>query len=122
MRERPHRSVHGRAIIGVIALYALVFQAFLAVLAPALPRLDGGILCAEHVSPSGTPADDEQPCGHHACCTQVQAVQVPPPAQVASAVALRPPRAAPVPWRAAQTIRARAPPDQGTSPRGPPAA
>jgi hypothetical protein len=122
MREHPHRSVHGRAIIGVIALYALVFQAFLAALAPALPRLDGGILCAEHLTASGTPADDELPCGHHACCTQVQAAHFLPPAQVASATAIWPPRAAPVPWRAAATIRARAPPDQGTSPRGPPAA
>ncbi|KQQ29447.1 hypothetical protein ASF53_18670 [Methylobacterium sp. Leaf123] len=122
MRERPHRSVHGRAIIGVIALYALVFQAFLTVLAPTLPRFDGSVLCAEHLAPSGTPADDEPSCGHHACCTQVQAVHLLSPTQAASALAIWPPRAAPVPWRAAGTIRARAPPDQGTSPRGPPAA
>jgi len=122
MRERPHRSVHGRAIIGVIALYALVLQAFLTVLAPALPRFEGGVLCAEHLTASGTPADDEQPCGHHACCTQVQAVHLLPLAQAASTLAVWPPRAAPVPWYAAGTIQARAPPDQGTSPRGPPTA
>lgn len=120
MRERPHRSVHGRAIIGVIALYALVLHAFLTVLAPTMPPFDGGVLCAEHAT-SGAPADDGQPCGHHACCTQVQAVHLLPPVQAASAVAIWPSRPAPVLWRAAETVRARAPPDQGTSPRGPPA-
>ncbi|GJE80106.1 hypothetical protein [Methylorubrum thiocyanatum] len=120
MRERPHRSVHGRAIIGVIALYALVLHAFVTVLAPTPPRLDGGVLCAEHAA-SGERSKDGQSCGHHACCTQVQAVHLPPPVQAASSLAVWPPRAVPVIWRAAETVRARAPPDQGTSPRGPPA-
>ncbi|MBB2964122.1 hypothetical protein [Methylobacterium sp. R2-1] len=119
MREHPHRSVHGRAIIGVIALYALVLQAFLTVLAPAVPRLDGGILCAEHAT-SEQPAEDGQTCGHHACCTQVQAVSLLPPPQAASSLAAWSPRAVPLPWRAVAAIRARAPPDQGTGPRGPP--
>ncbi len=119
MRQRPHRSVPGRAIIGVIALYALVLHAFLGALVPLAPRLDGAVLCAEHAA--GTPSDEGQACTHHACCTQVHAVTLPPPHTVAS-IAAWPRRAAPVLWRAAETVRARAPPGQGISPRGPPAA
>ena len=119
MRERPHRSVSGRAIIGMIALYALVFQAFLTVLAPAEPRIDG-LLCAEHAV-TGEPAGDEsQACGHRACCIQVQAANLLPPSRVAISLAAWPPRAAPLPRRSAESIHARAPPDQGISPRGPP--
>ncbi|MEH3117468.1 MAG: hypothetical protein PGN25_07635 [Methylorubrum populi] len=120
MRERPHRSVHGRAIIGVIALYALALQAFLTVLAPAAPSFTGSVLCAEHDA-AGAPSDDGRACGHRDCCTQVQAVVIPGPAPAVSHRPAWPPRAAPIPWRAAETIRARAPPNQGTGPRGPPA-
>ncbi len=119
MRERPYRSVHGRAIIGVIALYALVLQALLTVLAPALPRLDGSLLCAEHLG-SGIPAEEGQTCGHHACCIQVQAADLPSPSRADSSPALWPPASVPLARPSAAAIQPRAPPDQGISPRGPP--
>lgn len=120
MRERPHRSVPGRAIIGVIALYALVLQAFLTVVAPTMPRFEGGVICAEHEAPAPSDNDRHLDC-HHACCTQVQAVALPAPDADGFLPAIWPPRTAPLTHREAGTGNARAPPDQGISPRGPPA-
>ncbi|CAO4165729.1 hypothetical protein [Methylorubrum populi] len=120
MRERPHPSVPGRAIIAVIALYALVLQAFLTVVAPMMPRIDSGIICAEHEAPAASDDDGPPEC-HHACCTQVHAVALQAPDAAGFLLAVWPPRATPLPRREAFTHRARAPPDQGISPRGPPA-
>ncbi|WP_454104135.1 hypothetical protein [Methylorubrum extorquens] len=113
--------VQGRAIIGVIALYALVLQAFLSGLAP-LPALPlGGVICAEHDG-SSVPGDQVPACQHHACCTAAQAAQLLHQTLSAFAtVAWASPRAASVPWRDAGMVQARAPPDQSASPRGPPA-
>ncbi|SFK38101.1 hypothetical protein [Methylorubrum salsuginis] len=122
MRLRPPRFVTGRAIIGVIALYALVLQAFLGALAPISPAMAGDVLCAEHGVGAGTP-DDPAPACHHACCIQAQAPQLGlPPTPIAVAVAEWPQAAAVTPWPPTEHARARAPPDPAVGPRGPPAA
>lgn len=120
MRERPHRSVPGRAIIGVIALYALVLQAFLTIAAPTMPRIDSGTICAEHAAPAASDDDGPPEC-HHACCMQVHAVALQAPDASGFLLTVWPARATPLPRREASTRSARAPPDQGISPRGPPA-
>lgn len=122
MRQRPPRFVNGRAIIGVIALYALVLQAFLTALAPIAPALARNVLCAEHVEGAGS-SGDQGPACHHACCVQAQAPQLGLPPTLAAAAAAIWPRVAQVtPWPPAEKARARAPPDPAVGPRGPPAA
>ncbi|GEP03280.1 hypothetical protein [Methylobacterium oxalidis] len=117
MRGSLPLPVHGRAVIAVIALYALLIQAFLGGLAPIALGPSGGEICAH----DGTPGDDGAACHQHACCTLAQAVQLLAPHLSVFAVVLwEQGAAAPAPWRAAETVRARAPPDQSVSPRGPP--
>ncbi len=48
MRRRPPQRVQRRAIIGVIALYALVLQAFLAFAVPSLSPGEDGVLCGDY--------------------------------------------------------------------------
>jgi hypothetical protein len=121
MRRCLPRMVQSRAIIGVIALYALLLQAFLGGLVPPVSVSADPEICARHDA-SGAPGDHGSACRHHVCCTAVQgAGWLPPlpagyatvnwiPVQVASAV-----------WREAGPVQARAPPDRSVSPRGPPA-
>lgn len=70
MRRRQPRTGGGRAIIGLVALYALLLQAFLGLATPSR-ALDGPgeVLCAGHSS--GEPASKSVHV--HACCTVVQA-------------------------------------------------
>lgn len=123
MRRCPTRWDRGRAVIAVIALYALCLQAFLGGLAPidgmAAP-VGGGVICAHQ---EDAPAGDPVSCPDHACCLAVHAAQpfAPPPAEAGSA-AIRPRRArAAIPWGVAHAPRARAPPGLTARPRGPPA-
>ncbi|GAB6970584.1 hypothetical protein JCM16408A_13320 [Methylobacterium phyllosphaerae] len=121
MRGCLPRTVQGRAIIAMIALYALVLQAFLGglVALPAAPL--GSVICAEHDGSSSS-GDQGPACHQHACCTAVQAVQlIHPMLTVFATVAWAPPQVAPVAWRDAGMVQARAPPQQSVSPRGPPA-
>ena len=122
MRGCLPRMVHGRAIIAVIALYALVLQVVLSGLIP-LPSVPvGGAICAEH-DDSTMPGDHGPACQHLACCTTAQAAQLLLPVLLAfAAVAWPPPRLASAPWRDAVAVQARAPPNQSVSPRGPPTA
>ncbi len=123
MRQRPPRFVTGRAIIGVIALYALVLQAFLTALAPVAPAFAREILCTEHGIGAGSPDDQGPACRHHACCVQAQAPQLGLPPTLAACALAEWPRVAQVtPWPPAEKARARAPPDPAVGPRGPPAA
>ena len=120
MRGCLPRTVQGRAIIGVVALYALLLQAFLGGLAPAMPLPVGGVICAEHDG-SSVPDRHGPACHHHACCTAAQAAKLLDPLLSASAsVQWVPIRVASFLWRDAGPVRARAPPGQSVSPRGPP--
>ena len=121
MRGCQPRSMHGRAIIGVIALYALCLQVFLGGLAPPALNASGGAICAEHGG-TGAPIDDALPCQQHACCAAMQAAELLGPVPVLSAAIV---------WPASKPVSlardgvalpgARAPPDQSAGPRGPPA-
>ncbi|WP_341872680.1 hypothetical protein [Methylorubrum extorquens] len=104
----------------MIALYALVLQAFLGGLAP-LPVVPlGGVICAEHERSTLT-SDHGSACQHHACCTAAQAAQLLQPLLLAFAtVAWAPSHLVSASWSDAGTVRARAPPDHSVSPRGPP--
>lgn len=73
MRGRGNRLVHTRAIIALVALYALVFQAFFtnATAAPSPEFI--GVVCAhdETQAPSGgDPAKHAHPCCTAACSAQ----------------------------------------------------
>lgn len=121
MRGCLPQSVHGRAIIGVIALYALCLQVFLGGLAPRPLDVSGSAICAEHGG-TGAPTDDTLPCRQHACCAAMQAAELSGPAPILFAAVVWPTRK-PVSssWDGAALPGARAPPDQSVSPRGPPA-
>ncbi|GJE08550.1 MULTISPECIES: hypothetical protein [Methylobacterium] len=116
------RLIRVRAIIAVVALYALCLQAFLGAFAGALaqPPAPEAVLCASHADPAqdgGTTT-----CDRHACCTQVRAIEPAPVPSVVLAVAWPEPVATPSVRSAAEGLQPRAPPEQGISPRGPPAA
>ncbi|MCJ2135066.1 hypothetical protein MKK69_13515 [Methylobacterium sp. J-026] len=121
MCRRPPRTVRGRAIIGLVALYALLLQAFLGFAAPARAFAGpGAVLCTEH--PTDGPDDRPVPIHVHACCTLVQAGALALPVS-GSAMAVPPTMAAvPLAWRPeAELPRTGPPPRVGTA-RGPPAA
>lgn len=119
MREGPPRTIQSRAIIGMVALYALLLQAFLGTLLPPVPASPSTSAICAHEDLE-LPLD--QACRQHACCIAVQATGLidPPPAGFA-AVIWTERRGAPVAWYPALVASARAPPDFAVSPRGPPA-
>lgn len=120
MRRCLPQLVHGRAVITVIALYALCLHAFLGALAPIQLAMPVGVICAEHAD-AGAPAGKSLPC-QHPCCTAPQAAQLLPVLTLAFAALTWPASTATPPVRhAAATIAPRAPPDRSVSPRGPPA-
>lgn len=120
MRGCLPRTVQGRAIIAVVALYALLLQAFLGGLAPVSPVSAGGVICAEH-GDSAVPGDHGPACHQHACCVAAQAAKLLDQLTLAFAtVDWVSVRVSSVPRREAGILQARAPPDQSVSPRGPP--
>jgi hypothetical protein len=121
MRRRPPQLVQSRTIIGVIALYALLLQAFLAFAAPALsPDPTGSVLCAEHGS--GAPADDQADVQCHACCAAVHIGNLAPPPLDAFPVLWPFQRVARVVWRPEAEVLKTGPPTHAQSARGPPIA
>lgn len=118
---RLPRSTHGRAIIGVIALYALCLQVFLGALAPHTPNVPGDEICASYGG-TGSPSDDRAPCRQHARCTAMQAAELLGPAPILFAAVVWPtPSPVSSSWATVMLPGARAPPDRSVSPRGPPA-
>lgn len=121
MRGCLAKTLHGRAIIGVIALYALLLQPFLAAATPAMMPDAAGILCATHDGPA--PSGPAVPGrSDHQCCTAAfPGGPVPPPA--ASAVVSRMQAiAVAVSWYPEAAIGRPGPTTHSHSPRGPPAA
>ncbi|MEE7491224.1 hypothetical protein ACU4GR_18770 [Methylobacterium oryzae CBMB20] len=109
-----------RAVIAVLALYALLLKAFLGGLMPLPTAIDG--LCAQHSEASAIPGAPV-PHGHGDCCAaaQIAGPALPPRP---SAIGVR--RAAVVNPHPAGlltgSVGARAPPGTIASPRGPPTA
>ena len=121
MRRRQPRTVQCRAILLVVALYALLLQAFLGFATPAraLAAADG-VLCAEHAP--GDPEHGPVQIHVHACCTLVQATALALPTAAPAVVASIPAPAQHISWRPeAELPRTGPPPRVGTA-RGPPAA
>ena len=121
MRRRLPWTVQGRAILSVVALYALLLQAFLGFAVPARAfAAPGAVLCAEH--PAGDPDHGPISIHIHACCTLVQAGNLALPISVSAAPASSIAPVVQVIWRPeAELPRTGPPPRPGTA-RGPPAA
>ena len=119
MRWRLHQTLRSRATIGLIALYALLLQAFLGLATPSR-ALDGPgeVLCAGHSS--GEPASKSVHV--HACCTVVQAgtLTLPPIDPEAAAWPSAPTSLCT--WRPEAEIPTTGPPAYNGTARGPPAA
>ena len=122
MRGCQPLPAYGRAIIAVIALYALCLQALLVAAMPQPQTLQAsGVICPAHDGAS-VPDDGAPPCAQHACCPAVQLADFVTPVLVAFlAVPWPPARATPDRWTSVALPGARAPPAQSVSPRGPPA-
>lgn len=111
--------MHGRAILGVIALYALLLQAFVAAATPSGAADLAGFICGHE---SSAPSPD-QPARHdHQCCTAVHIGNIAPPPCPAVAVAWTAPRAVMAVWRPEAAIPKTGPPTRSHSARGPPSA
>lgn len=70
MEKLRHDSVARRVAIGLIALYALMLQSFVAAAAPAArfdPSLDG-LICAQDLSNAPTQGDEQHRDHHGPCC------------------------------------------------------
>jgi hypothetical protein len=121
MRRCLPQTVQGRAIIGMVALYALLLQAFLGFATPAHAfGSPGVVLCAEHAS--GAPEDGPAPLHAHPCCTLVQVTGMALPASEPVAVAWPFAPSRRLVWRAEAAHPKTGPPLTATSARGPPAA
>jgi hypothetical protein len=111
-----------RAAVAVVALYALVLQAFLTGLLPVGAAQAHGFaeLCAPAQDGSGQPARHDG----KGCCTAACApLALPVPDPLAAAAVAWPPRAAIIlAFSAAAPPPARGPPVESHSPRGPPRA
>ncbi len=112
------RGRTGRAIIGAIALYVLLLQAFLGFATPSLALGPDGILCTEHgpASPDGKPG----PHNGHQCCLPVQEASFVPPPEVATDAVWPLPTARILVWRPESDLLTTGPPDRAHQPRGPP--
>ena len=114
-----------RAIIGAVALYGLLLQAFLTGMAPqGAPALDAGIhaaLCA----PADGQGGGDQPARHakHDCCLAASvAVAASSLDRAETAVAWPARRSTRVSWTAVDYQPTTGPPRSATSARGPPSA
>ena len=121
MRLSSPRSSRGRAILGLVALYGLLLQAFLAVATPSAATVDPlGFICSHDAS--GSP-DQHHPVRHdHPCCTVAHLAPLLPPAVAATVLAWTPPDAVRVDWRPEAAIPKTGPPTRQHSARGPPLA
>ena len=113
---------HRRAIMGVIALYGLLLQAFLTAATPVvLPDLTGAICAVQDGAHSGPPDGPSLPHDHQ-CCTAVHAGGLPPPPAAGAAAIWRAPATTPVVWRSEAAVPKTGPPNHAHSARGPPSA
>lgn len=112
--------MHGRAILGVVALYALLLQAFVAAATPSGGAIDLAGFTCRHENSAPSP---DQPARHdHQCCTAVHIGNVAPPPCPGVTVVWTAPRPIAVPWRSEAAIPKTRPPTRSHSARGPPSA
>ncbi|NNM72684.1 hypothetical protein [Enterovirga aerilata] len=110
-----------RAIVGAIALYAVLLQAFVAAATPTL-SLDGrGILCTEHGP--GQPEGGGAPARHdHHCCLPGHGPALAPPPGGYDPVSWRTAEAIRIAWRPEADLPRTGPPEGSHTARGPPLA
>ncbi|WP_238183828.1 hypothetical protein [Methylobacterium trifolii] len=106
----------------MIALYALLLQAFLGALAPPAFAGPGEAMICGHDG-TDAPADDPAACRQHECCLPIHAepLTLAPVASLLATPAWPLRVATRLVWSPADAIAPRAPPDPTASPRGPPA-
>lgn len=122
MRGRLPVLAHRRAIMGVIALYGLLLQAFVAAATPmALPDLVGAICAVQDGAHSGSPDGPSLPHDHQ-CCTAVHAGSLPPPPGAGLAASWPAPATTAIVWRPEAAVPKTGPPTHSHSARGPPSA
>ena len=121
MRGTLPISATGRAIIGVIALYALLLQSFAAAAKPPAYADAAGVICAA-AHGSDAPSGDAPLAHDHPCCTAAQTshAALPPLPWAAAARPASPPAA--IVWRPEADLPRTGPPTRSHSARGPPAA
>lgn len=120
----PRRSVpkiDARALLGVIALYGMLLQAFLSGAAPLAPTRLVHELCLA-VGGSSAPSPDLPVRHDHACCLVGHVELAASPPQPAAMVRLAPAPPALVAWRPEAAIPKTGPPTHAQSARGPPLA
>lgn len=119
MHRGSPTTLRARAIIGVIALYGLLLQAFLVAAAPIVSPALAGFICAAHDG-SG-PALPDAPGKHdHQCCTAANAAPVAPPPSIFAEVGAVALPSTFVAWRFEAAVPATGPPTRSASARGPP--
>lgn len=119
-RRDADRTTPLRAVVAVLALYAVLLQAFLGGLMPAAAAADG--LCVHHASADPAP-EKAPPHDHGDCCRAARATgPALAPRDAPTALAWRAVENAPVGFEPPAEHRTRPPPDGGASPRGPPTA
>ncbi len=121
MRRASTWTVTARAIIGVIALYGLLLQGFLAAAMPAGMLDLAGVICAPHDG-AGSNSPDKPLRHQHDCCTAAQVGPIGPPPASPAALAWAFPVSQAVIWRAEASIPKTGPPTHAHSARGPPSA
>ncbi|KQP34620.1 hypothetical protein ASF27_03525 [Methylobacterium sp. Leaf102] len=119
--DRP-RGASRRAIIAVIALYALCLQAILGTAVPLSPPGVDPALCLHEAGEAGP--DAPAPVHVHvSCCTAAQAVaSLDLPSLVPTGVVWPSRRRVAVAWRPHAAAQPRAPPERDAQPRAPPVA
>ena len=119
MRRGSFTSATTRAIVGAIALYALLFQAFLASVTPTLAFDGDHVVCSPRHGAATN--ENDRPVRHdHGCCTAVQiGVTAPPPATALLAERTAA-RDASLAWRPYASPPKTGPPCYAQSARGPP--
>lgn len=121
MRRVPRRSGFRRALVGAVALYALLLQALLAAATPTVGAERMDVIC----SPEGGsgPSSPETPARHDLqCCTAVVAADAVVPPAPAFVAAWTSPRSVDVARRPEASIPKTGPPTRSQSARGPPSA
>ena len=119
MRRVTSRQRFGRAIIGVVALYALLLQAFLVAGTAKVAGSPLGLLCAHE---SDAPAGGIPAPHDHACCTVAQEAASAVPPEAVTVAASVPPACETLAWRPESWIPRTGPPVRAQGPRGPPLA
>lgn len=121
MRRIPHRTTGLGAIIGLIALYALLLQVYVGAIHGGAPVGGRGAICA--VQDGSAPPVPDQPITHgHPCCPAAHATDMAPPLPSVSVVDWPAPSAVLVAWHATESILTTGPPTDTRSARGPPSA